>query len=294
MNAVLKIKKIFYLVCSLFFILLSFNSSADNIETILQNLDRIEKDIQDLQKQVYRQKNISSNDTDISFDNNIAAFDLRVREIETQVKQLTDYVEEYVFKIDELNERINDIVLQQSQNLLTNNDNIQKQDEQKNSQSEDKEESQTLGSLTISGEDLGEKTLNEEVINILPEGNPDEQYQYAFDLLRSQKLEEAKLALEEFINKNDAHILAGSANYWIGEIIFLQGNYKEAALVFAEGYQKYPDSKKIPDTLFRLGVSLKKIGKESQACITLNELISKFPNSKLIKKANLELDSSSC
>ena len=128
----------------------------------------------------------------------------------------------------------------------------------------------------------------------MPEGSPEEQYQFAFGLLRSQKFDEAKRAFEIFIDKNETHNLAGSANYWIGEIIFLQGNYKEAALTFAEGYQKYPESKKVADTLLKLSISLLKINKNEQACITLNELINNYPESRLIDRANMELKSSNC
>ena len=42
-------------------------------------------------------------------------------------------------------------------------------------------------------------------------------------------------------------ILAGSAHYWLGEIYLLKKENREAALVFAEGYQKYPQSIKAPD-----------------------------------------------
>ena len=133
---------------------------------------------------------------------------------------------------------------------------------------------------------------NENIVNfendILPDVSPDEQYQFAFDLLRDQKLIEARKALEEFISKNPDHSLSGSANYWIGEIIYLSGNYKEAALTFAEAYQKYPASLKVPDMLLRLSKSLSKIDKSEQACITLNELITNYPDSKLIKKAETE------
>ena len=108
------------------------------------------------------------------------------------------------------------------------------------------------------------------------------------------KFNEAKIAFEEFIDKNNNHILAGSAKFWIGEIVYKDGNYKEAALIFAEGYQKYSESDKVPDMLFKLSISLSKIDRNEQACDTLNELITKHPNSILIKKARARLESSNC
>ena len=78
--------------------------------------------------------------------------------------------------------------------------------------------------------------------------------------------------LKEFINDYPEHELTGSAHYWLGEINFLKKEYREAALVFAEGYQKYPESKKAPDSLYKLAESLIKIEKKDEACETLNQL----------------------
>ena len=156
------------------------------------------------------------------------------------------------------------------------------------------EENISYGRISVEGND--QSTINNESLieDILHNISPEEQYQFAFDLLRSQKLVEAKIALEEFINKNQDHSLAGSANYWIGEIIYLNGNYKEAALTFAEAYQKYPESLKVPDILLRLSKSLSKIDKIDQACITLEELINNYPDSKLLTKAKTESKSLDC
>ena len=272
---------------------------AENLENVIQKLDRLENDLSDLQLKIYNESDGSNIDTSNISSNNLSVFDLRIREIENQISQLTNYVEEYVFEIEKLNERIDDLVLQQSNNLIQNSDtnniiNTEK-DEENLEDSFSNNEEQSLGSLSISGTSLEE---DQEIVNlnqdVLPEGSPDEQYQFAFDLLRSQKLNEAKIALEEFILKNDGHILLGSAKYWIGEIVYLQGEYKEAALIFAEGYQKYPESNKVPDMLFKLSISLSKIDKIEQACNSLNELIGSYPESKLIKKARLKVESLSC
>jgi len=268
-------------------------AKGENLESVIQTLDRIEKDVKDLQKEVYRNNSIDSNEDSISLDNNATVFDLRIRDIENQISQLTEYVEEYVFKIDELKERIDDLMLEKSEAQMRtmSENNIEKEIDNTFVDNEN----QTLGSLSISGneiaEDLNDNNLNED---ILPDTNPEDQYQFAFDLLRSQKLNEAIKALEEFIAKNENHNLAGSANYWIGEIIYLNGEYKEAALTFAEAYQKYPNSTKVPDMLLRLSKSLSKIGKSEQACFTLNELISKYPDSKLLSKAKIESELLEC
>ena len=246
----------FFIYLNCFLLIFQNHSYAENLENVLQSIERIENDIKDLQKEIYGNKKTGSENISNNNDNNFTVFDIRIRDIENQISQLTSYVEEYVFLIEELNEKINDLLILQSQNALTQNG------ENLNNESQDSftnNEEQTLGSLSISGDNISNNIDAEYEDNILPDASPEKQYQFAFDLLRSQQLEKAKNALEEFIEINDDHSLAGSAYYWIGEIMYLEQEYKEAALKFAEAYQKYPDSIKVPDMLLRLSKSLSKI-----------------------------------
>ena len=281
----------FFIYLNCFLLIFQNHSYAENLENVLQSIERIENDIKDLQKEIYGNKKTGSENISNNNDNNFTVFDIRIRDIENQISQLTSYVEEYVFLIEELNEKINDLLILQSKNTLTQNG------ENLNNESQDSftnNEEQTLGSLSISGDNISNNIDAEYEDSILPDASPEEQYQFAFDLLRSQQLEKAKNALEEFIEINDDHSLAGSAYYWIGEIMYLEQEYKEAALKFAEAYQNYPDSIKVPDMLLRLSKSLSKIDKTEQSCITLKELISKYPESRLIKKAEMELQILNC
>ena len=297
MNTMNILFKLFKLILISHFLFIAFHIkvlNAENMQTVIQSLERIEKDVQDLQKEVYREKSLSGSSSISSSDSNFSALDIRIRDIENQVRELTSYVEDYVIKIDDLNDRIDDIILKESEKIILNNKTESEiGSENENNQSLEIDE-QSLGSLSITDNEIEFDQNLDKNSDILPEGSPDEQYQFAFELIRSQELDKAKIGLKEFIDKNSDHVLAGSAYYWIGEIIYLQENYKEAAITFAEGYEKYPNSKKVPDMLYRLGVSLSKLDKKSQACITFNELIESFPDSRLIKKVKIELDTLQC
>jgi tol-pal system protein YbgF len=111
----------------------------------------------------------------------------------------------------------------------------------------------------------------------LPGNTPDEQYQYAFGLLRQANYVEAEQALRAFIERNPTSPLAGNAQYWLGETYYVRGDYQNAAVAFAEGYQKYPDSGKAPDNLLKLGMSLGEIGAKADACTALGQLDKQFP-----------------
>ena len=122
----------------------------------------------------------------------------------------------------------------------------------------------------------------------------DEQYQEAFDLLRSQKFDQAEEYLKIFILDHPNNNLSGSASYWLGEIYLLKKEFREAALIFAESYQKYPESVKAPESLYKLADSLINIEKINEACDTLNQFILKFPQNRLVNKINLKKDEIKC
>ena len=111
----------------------------------------------------------------------------------------------------------------------------------------------------------------------LPGANADEQYQYAFDLMRQTKYAEAEQALSTFVDDYPDHPLAGNASYWLGEAYYVRKDYNNAALTFAQTFQKYPRSGKAPDSLLKLGMSLAALGETADACKALHELRTRYP-----------------
>ncbi len=120
--------------------------------------------------------------------------------------------------------------------------------------------------------------------------SPKDQYNNAFQLLRDKKLPEAISTFEDFISKNPKHELAGNALYWIGEALYVQKNYNEAAGNFLKVYKKYPKNQKAPDSLLKLSMSLAALDKKKEACTTLSELSEKYSSmsSSLKQKASAE------
>lgn len=112
----------------------------------------------------------------------------------------------------------------------------------------------------------------------LPGETAEAQYEYAFGLLRQAEYEEAELALRTFLDMHPDDLLAGNAQYWLGETYYVRANYQQAAVTFAEGYKKYPNSGKAPDNLLKLAMSLGELGKNQEACVALGQLRKEFPN----------------
>jgi tol-pal system protein YbgF len=67
------------------------------------------------------------------------------------------------------------------------------------------------------------------------------------------------------------------AQYWLGESLYQQQRYRDAAESFLAVSTKYDRSGKAPDSLLRLGQSLAALNKRDAACATLAEVGHKYP-----------------
>ena len=107
--------------------------------------------------------------------------------------------------------------------------------------------------------------------------------------------ETAEFALKEFIDKNKDHDLAGSAQYWYGETFRIRQLYSDAATAYLDGYQNYPKSKKAPDNLLKLGITMVQLGEKDQGCKMISGLKKEYPKASksVLQKAQYEQKNSS-
>jgi len=131
---------------------------------------------------------------------------------------------------------------------------------------------------------------------ILPDKNPEEQYEFATSFLKVGDYETAEYALREFIDLNPKHALAGNAQYWYGETFRVRQLYQDAASAYLDGYQKYPKSSKAPVNLLKLGVMLVQIGEKEQGCSMIIGVKDQYPkaNQSVIQKAEYEKKKFNC
>jgi tol-pal system protein YbgF len=130
----------------------------------------------------------------------------------------------------------------------------------------------------------------------LPDGSPAEQYEHAFGLLRQADYGTAERALAAFLEAHPDHELAGNAKYWLGETYYVRGNYSQAAVTFAEGFQNYGDSSKAADNLLKLGMSLARLDRDDDACGIFGELLNRFPDApnNILQRARREQERLEC
>ena len=284
-------------------------SSNDNLLTIQQQLDRLQREVSDLSQTVFaNQDNTSINSNNNDLVTNLSAIDMRIYDLEKDVKNLTANFEEIFFQIEDLIMEINNFNEALS-NLEKNLFEFKKTDQSLNSEvsgiqnenidtdKNDKDDN-TLGTLKItssSSENTNSETENNQINNTEEvKLSPEAQFQSAFDNIRGKNWEDAKNSFINFLKNNPENQLSGSAHYWLGELYILEEKYRDAALVLAEGYQKFPTSIKAPDMLFKLAESLYEVNKVNDSCNTLEKLVLDFPKNKIIKNANKNLQKYGC
>ena len=119
------------------------------------------------------------------------------------------------------------------------------------------------------------------------------QYEEAQDYLSQQAYPEAERVLKQLIDKYPQDPLVINAYYWLGESYYIQKEYPRAAIAFADVYKTYRTFKKeeasdnksflkgsfakVPEALIKLTLTLKAMGKTSQACTALAQLHTEFP-----------------
>lgn len=122
-----------------------------------------------------------------------------------------------------------------------------------------------------------------QTVALAPE-TPESLYERSNESLLRRQFSDAEVGFRSFIEKYPDHNLAGSAQYWLGETFYAEGDYRQAAQNFLTGYKQYPKSRRAPDSLFKLGVSLNKLGQKQQACASFTAVGSEFPNAVDVKK----------
>lgn len=102
--------------------------------------------------------------------------------------------------------------------------------------------------------------------------------------------------LRGFLTAYPGGPLEGEALYWLGESQFVRGAFQNAARSYLNGYNTNRASAIAPRNLYRLGVTLGRLGQISEACLTLREVGKQFPTgpADILGGANSELSALNC
>src|SRR5690606_18545279 len=98
--------------------------------------------------------------------------------------------------------------------------------------------------------------------------DPEELYQKSYRLILSDDYKTAEAGFRQLIDRFPDNRREADANFWLGEALLGQNRYRDAAQIFLAASRDYPDSKKAPDMLLKLGVSLAAMKQKDVACAT--------------------------
>jgi tol-pal system protein YbgF len=118
--------------------------------------------------------------------------------------------------------------------------------------------------------------------------NGDQLYHDAFKKLQDGDYAGAEKGFKAFVQANPKHVLAGNAQYWLGETYYARRDYQNAMQAFAEGYKVYKASPKGPDNLLKLGVTLAVLGRKSDACTVFSKFNQDYPRATDLQKRRVD------
>jgi tol-pal system protein YbgF len=110
-----------------------------------------------------------------------------------------------------------------------------------------------------------------------PSATPQDEYDMAYGYVLHKDYALAEQAFRDFLGKYPNERLVPDAQYWLGESLFQQQRYRDAAESFLGVSTKFERAGKAPDALLRLGQSLAALNQKEAACATLAEIGRKYP-----------------
>jgi len=116
----------------------------------------------------------------------------------------------------------------------------------------------------------------------------DQLYHDGFKMLQDGDYGGAEKAFKTFLQRSPQHVLAGNAQYWLGETYYARRDYQNAAIAFAEGYKVYKNSQKGPDNLLKLGITLSAMGKKQEACAMFARFNQDYPRATDLQKRRID------
>ena len=287
------------------------------LKAISDQIQVITKDLKTLEKAVYQKSDVVTlkSSTSISSDglneDIMTKHLLKLNEIENQFRELTNKFEEVNFKLDKLSSRVTKIqsdtqlrfsdlengsieTIKKKQSALPGSNKPQDFGAAPAYQTSNLPKEQSINSIESAQTVITEKP--EERESLLPNKPTEEQYDFAVSFMKIGDYETAEFALKEFIEKNKDHDLAGSAQYWYGETFRIRQLYSDAATAYLDGYQNYPKSKKAPDNLLKLGITMVQLGEKDQGCKMISGIKKEYPkaNKSVLQKAQYEQKKFKC
>ena len=245
-------------------------SGVANAQLPLQvEVDQLREDVQVLQRKLYREQQdgiapASAQDVAVKmgqFDQDLRTAVGKIDELEYKIKTLNE-------RIDVMNKDIDvRFKMLEGKPLEGVGLGAQAQETKKfDAPVAEGAPASIVGDAISKGTDLPKvKTLSAEEI-----------YKQGMEALNAGDQDLAAQKFTSVMTKYPEHTLAGNAQYWLGEAYYAKKDYAKAAVAFGKGLEKYKNGNKGADSLLKLGMSMRELGKKEEACTAFKSLPTEF------------------
>jgi tol-pal system protein YbgF len=114
-------------------------------------------------------------------------------------------------------------------------------------------------------------------------------YDAAFNALKAGNYKGAIDGFRNFVAVYPTSPLASNAQYWLGEAFYVNRDYQNAITSFQKVMTDWPDSRKAPDALVKVGFTQSAMGRNGDARVTLEEVVRKYPGTEAAQLASERL-----
>lgn len=115
-------------------------------------------------------------------------------------------------------------------------------------------------------------------------------YQAALSQLKNGQYANSIAGFRAFTTAYPTSVLAGNAQYWLGEAYYVTRDFDAAIAAFTQVLEQYPDSNKVAAATLKLGFISHEKGEIAQATEFLEQVTQRFPGSTESKLATQRLE----
>jgi len=268
-----------------------FAQGSSDLGQLISRINQLENQVQTLSRSVYRGAKMS--DTSVTSapladTSALSTYEDRLSQLESQQRDMTGQLERLSYDVQQMKDKVDRVVA----------DNEVRFREMESGKSGTGAYAPSASSFTpsASGSSVRDPAPRDDMGTTVSPNSPDALYDSAFSDIREAKYDTAERKFKDFMTRYPDHALAGNAQYWLAETYYVRADYKQAAKMFAQSYQDYPQGAKAGDSLLKLGMSLGKLGKTDDACLSYQQLLKDFPGdaSPASRRAQQEMKSLGC
>jgi tol-pal system protein YbgF len=119
----------------------------------------------------------------------------------------------------------------------------------------------------------------------VPGGTDRDNYQAAFELLKEGRYDMAATAFSQYLVTFQDSELADNAQYWLAESYYAANEFEEALKSFQVVITNYPQSRKVPDALLKIGYCNYNLQRWDAARTTLTKVQDDYPETTAARLA---------